>query len=430
MHTKGTFRPSALSLRASVLLVAIAIVLATGCASAPRLEHPDRLVVVTVADTGGARMPARGYHEPGYRISATAAAAIAGLQRDYGLTKVDGWPIELLGVYCAVFSIDGTPTLADALARIGRDPRVKLAQPMQSFAVHGYNDPYFNLQYGASSAQVVEMHQGATGRGVRVAVVDTGVDRAHPDLKGRIGQARNFVAGDPHFDTDIHGTAVAGIIAANADNGVGIVGLAPAADLLALKACWQPKPDDIGAQCNTFTLAKALTYAIEQRADVINMSLGGPNDPLLTLLLEVALARGALVVAAQNAPDDFPADLPGVIAVRAANSASAPRREGNVVEVAAHDLLSTSPGGRYDYFSGSSMGAARVAGISALLREQRIGASVPELLDALTTRLAALGAVEPDTRVVTHAPETPPSALPLPLDVRPKLIPARHNQGS
>ena len=420
-----------------MLLVALAASACAACATSARNDRPERLVVVTVADSGGAPMPARGYHQPGYRISAAAASAIAGLEHDYGLTKVDGWPIDLLGVYCAVLAVDEPRPVADALAQIGHDPRVRLVEPMQSFAVHGgYNDPYFNAQYGASSAQVVQMHQGATGRGVHVAVVDTGVDRGHPDLKGRIGQARNFVDGDSHFDTDIHGTAVAGIIAANADNGIGIVGLAPAADLFALKACWQTVQGDVRAQCNTFTLAKAITYAIEQRADVINMSLGGPNDPLLTLLLEVALGRGAVIVAAQNAPGEFPADLPGVIAVRAASTDSATdpshAHAGTALEVAARDVLSTSPGGRYDYFSGSSMAAARVAGLSALLREERSGASAPQLIDELDQRLAALGArgAGADTRVVTHAPDAPPATRPMRSDERPKLLPARHSEGT
>ena len=424
-------------MRASVLSLALALLMCASCAT-PRLAHPDRLVVVTVADAGGAPMPARGYHRPGYRISAAAAAAISGLEHDYGLTRVDGWPIDLLGVYCAVLSVDEPRTVADALAAIGRDPRVRLAQPMQTFAVHGgYDDPYFGLQYGASAAQVLQMHQGATGKGVHVAVVDTGIDRSHPDLQGRIGQARNFVDGDAHFDTDIHGTAVAGIIAANAGNGIGIVGLAPGADLLALKACWQTAPDDIRAQCNTLTLAKAITYAIEQHADVINMSLGGPNDPLLGLLLEVALGRGAVVVAAQNAPGEFPADFPGVIAVRAASEAEpvsdAPhKRDGTVLEAAAHDVLSTSPGGRYDYFSGSSMAAARVAGLSALLRQERSRVSAPQMIDELDRRLAALGArgAGSDTRVVTHTPGAQPSAPPMSSADRPKLIPARQSEGS
>jgi len=418
-----------------VTICALAILMLNGCAMARPSADPQRLVIVTVADGGAGGMPPRGYHKPGYPISDNAATALAGLERDYRLTPVDGWPIDLLDVYCAVMAVDPNSGVDETLARISADPRVRLAQPMQAFTVHGgYDDPYFNQQYGASSAQLLRMHQRATGHGVRVAVIDTGADRTHPDLQGRIGTARNFVASDSRFDSDIHGTAVAGIIAANANNGVGIVGLAPGADLLVLKACWQGAPDDIRATCNTFTLAKALTFAIDQRADIINMSLGGPNDPLLSLLIEVALARNIVVVAAQDAPDDFPADVAGVIAVRAADR-NEPRpaadADHSVMDVAARDLLSTSPGGRYEYFSGSSMGAARVAGLSALLRQEGSSLSAAQMLHDLDQRLAALGArgAEPDTRLVTHAPGTTGSLTTPPAD-RPRAVSALRIEGS
>ena len=416
----------------------MALALLAGCAAPPRAPNSERLVLVTVVDAGGSRMPARGYHQPGYRISEGAASALAGLERDYGLTRVDGWPIDPLAVYCAVMEVDASAGVDETLVRVARDPRVQLAQPLQSFAVHGgYNDPYFNLQYGASSPEVMQMHQRATGRGVRIAVIDTGVDRTHPDLAGRIGVARNFVDGDHRFDSDIHGTAVAGIIAADADNGVGIVGLAPAADLLALKACWQTSAGDIAAQCNTFTLAKALTFAIEQRADVINLSLGGPHDPLLALLVGVALGRGTVVVGAQGATDRFPADVPGVIAVRVAAGPNAdqanatpsePDDRKNVIDVDPQQLLSTSPGGRYDYFSGSSMAAARVSGLSALLRQEHAGASMPQsmqqLIDDLDQRLVALGArgPSPESPLVTNVHTDPPEVT------TPR--PAEHEQSS
>jgi subtilisin family serine protease len=377
------------------LLISLALLL---CACATRPSAPDsaRLIVITVADRGGPPMPSRGFHRPGYRISQTAENALAGLERDYDLTRVDGWPIDVLNVYCAVLAVAPSRDRSATLAHISADPRVQLSQPLQTFTVHGgYNDPYFDVQFGAASAQLLRMHRHATGRGVHIAVIDTGVDRNHPDLAQRIDSARNFVDFDPRFDSDIHGTAVAGIIAANADNGVGIVGVAPAANLLALKACWQDADDDIRAQCSTFTLAKALTFAIEQHVDIINMSLGGPDDPLLALLVHLALARGTVVVAAQNAPDDFPADVAGVIGVRTvdrdATAFAAERVSPDSVAVTSGEMLSTSPGGNYGYFAGSSMAAARVAGLSALLRQEHSQQSAAQLRDELGQRLMALG---------------------------------------
>ena len=226
---------------------------------------------------------------------------------------------------------------------------------------------------------------------MRVAVVDTGVDVDHPDLRGRVVGASNFVdGGEQTFTGDIHGTAVAGALAASA-NEVGIVGVAPDAQLLALKACWPESPGARQALCNSYTLAKAVDFALNARAQVLNLSLAGPADPLLTRLLDLALERGITVVAA--APADgapsFPASLAGVVAVRDGGIASstgafAPAAKGGAEALAAPavDILTTVPRASYDYFSGSSVAAAQVSGIAALLLERR-----PDMKPAEVRRL-------------------------------------------
>ena len=384
----------------------------------------ENLLLLTVADAG-ARSLQRGYHRAGYRASNAAAVTMADIEREYALHQVDSWPIPLLGVYCVLVTPAANVSRQAALAQLQRDARVSLAQPMQTFTMKGsdnknsdaknngeksrrgkgYNDPYFSLQYGKYAPRIEQLHQRVTGRGVRVAIVDTGADRTHPDLNGHISISHNFahtgnveldkeLGVDKQFDSDIHGTAVAGIIVAAANNQIGIVGLAPDAEVLMLKACWQLKADEIAARCNSFTLAKALSFAIEQHVDVINLSLAGPADPLLEQLLKIALGRGILIVAARDPLGQFPADMPGVIAVDAAAGLSshtvartvavrggifgdAPRL---IVEAEASELLSTSPNGRYDYFSGSSMAAARVTGFSALMRQQQRTLSAMQLL--------------------------------------------------
>src|SRR5678816_2631622 len=106
----------------TLLVLALALLFFNGCATS-RTDDPRRLVIVTVADNNTGGMPPRGYHQPGYRISDGAASALAGLERDYRLTPVDGWPIELLNVYCAVMAIDPTRGVDETLARISADPR-------------------------------------------------------------------------------------------------------------------------------------------------------------------------------------------------------------------------------------------------------------------------------------------------------------------
>ena len=106
------------------------------------------------------------------------------------------------------------------------------------FRVLAHNDPLYPLQPSATLWRLDELHRIATGRRVRVAEIDTGVDVNHPDLAGRVAVTRNFVDGRRDV-AERHGTAIAGIIGARADDGIGIAGIAPEAKLLALRACWQ-----------------------------------------------------------------------------------------------------------------------------------------------------------------------------------------------
>ena len=173
---------------------------------------------------------------------------------------------------------------------------------------------------------------------------------------------------------------VAGIIAARADDGVGIAGIAPGARLLGLRACSQLARG--GAACSSFSLAKALQFALEAKAQVFNLSLTGPPDRLLARLLDVAMARGASVVGAVDvdaADGGFPASHPGVLAVAGLQSPRA--RPGDVLPsrvLRAPDrgIPAPRPGGGWDLVSGTSYAAAQVSGLVALLRElsPRLGA--------------------------------------------------------
>ena len=196
---------------------------------------------------------------------------------------------------------------------------------------------------------------------MRGAAAETG-----PDLEGQIELSENFLADRP-FAAERHGTEVAGIIAARADNGVGIVGVAPNARLLALRACWQ---ESAGATlCNSLSLARALDFAIARRVQVINLSLGGPPDRLLGALLDVALRRGIEVVAAVDRAlpgGGFPASHPGVIAVADEGRG---RVAAGVMLAPGRDVPTTSPPSQWYVVSGSSFAAAHVSGLLALLGE-------------------------------------------------------------
>jgi hypothetical protein len=191
------------------------------------------------------------------------------------------------------------------------------------------NDPLLPKQWYAPQGKAFDAFNTlAFLSTVRVAVIDSGVDVYHPDLKGQIVAARSFVGGSPADDWG-HGTFVAGEIAASVDDGHGIAGLAPAANLLVAKVV---RPD---GSVSTRAEARAIRWAVKLGARVINVSLGGlrdPQDPFFTGYSKVeqqaiddAVAQGVLVVAAvgnnKYAPvkpwkyASYPAALPHVVGV-------------------------------------------------------------------------------------------------------------------
>jgi subtilisin family serine protease len=337
--------------------------------------QPGRLILLTVANPPEllalrAGSSLRGYDlAPAYRESNSARALLDGIERDHHLHELANWPIEPLQVHCVVLELPATASRDEVLQQLQQDSRVSLAQPLQDFSTlaGGYNDPYFGLQQGFARIDAADAQRWSRGEGVRVAVIDTGMDGTHPDLQGRIEVQRNFVDDDARqFGADRHGTEVAGVIAADANNREGIVGVAPGVRIFAFKACWQMQPHADAAQCNSFTLAKALTVAIESGANIINLSLGGPADPLLTQLVQYALRRGVIVVGAvppDGRGDGFPVGVSGVIAVDVAGHAAG----GSALRAPGREVLTLTPGGHYDFVSGSSLAAAHVSGAVALL---------------------------------------------------------------
>jgi len=291
----------------------------------------------------------------------------ASLAREHGLTLVTDWAMPLLGLDCFVMAVPDDQMPESVALALSRDPRVAWAQPMNVFRSRGRDDPLYPLQPAAQAWHLLSLHELSTGRDVRVAVVDSGVDERHPDLVGQVVLKENFV--DSHRDVpEDHGTAVAGIIAARADNGVGIVGVAPNARLLALRACWQESSQ--ATLCTSLSLAMALHFAISHDAAVINLSLSGPSDRLLDRLLDVALARNISVVGAvdRKSPDGgFPASHAGVVAVT--DAPGQPALPGTLI-APGRDVPTTLPGARWNLVSGSSYAAAHVAGLFALMRER------------------------------------------------------------
>jgi len=362
----ATLRAAALGL----LLVA-ATLRAADTLPAPLPDTPASRQVLVLLNLPPRHFRPDGDYAGSYSDAAGRAArrrVAAQLAREHGLAMLSDWPMPLLGVDCFVMTVPPDQSPGRVAQDLSRDARVSWAQTMNLYRAQGHDDPLFALQPAARDWQLAALHETVTGRQVRVAVIDSSVERTHPDLVHQIELSENFVAGRSAA-AEAHGTAVAGIIAAQADDGIGIVGVAPQARVLALRACWQQAIDT--TLCSSLSLAQALQFAILHDAQVINLSLSGPPDQLLGRLLDVALGAGIAVVAAvdRDAPGGgFPAAHPGVIAV--ADAGREPLAPGIVI-APGRDVPTTLTGARWAVVSGASYAAAHVSGLLALLREAR-----------------------------------------------------------
>ncbi len=355
----------------SLVLVAMLLLVTTaradsGAGADPTLTSDSQRILV-LFELLPPHFRADGNYAPGYADASGNVARrrlATSIARGNGLTLVDDWPLPLLGVDCYVMDVPPSERPEEVAAGLARDPRVAWAQPMHVFRSLGHDDPLFAVQPAAAEWRLSDLHASATGRDVRVAIVDSGVQLDHPDLAGQIVEHASF-AGDRGERAETHGTAVAGIVAARADNHLGIVGIAPEARLLALRACREVSARE--TTCSTLGIALALHAAIDRGAQVINLSLGGPFDRLIDQLVEAALSRGIPVVAAADrsvAAGGFPASASGVLAVVDENGGTTPA---GMVAAPGTDVPSSLPGSRWGLVSGASYAAAHVSGMIALM---------------------------------------------------------------
>lgn len=285
-------------------------------------------------------------------------------------------------------SVQGEPDVRGAsYARDASAP----ASPL-SLLVTSPNDPLYSQQWHHDRVDSPRAWDYARGEGITVAIVDTGVNCAHADLSGRCVSGYDFVNGDTNPDDDHgHGTHVAGISSAHTNNGVGVAGNGWSSAIMPMKAL-----DRTGNGAHS-AIASAITWAVDNGADVVNLSLGGMfSTTTLRRAVDYAIDHDVTVVAAAGnegtSNPSYPAAYPNVIAV-AATTQSDTRASfsnyGNHIDISAPGvaILSTVRQGGYQAWSGTSMASPVVSGVAALLLDQD-GSRTPNQIEQILEQTA------------------------------------------
>lgn len=289
-------------------------------------------------------------------------------------------PVALIGNANVVLL---PPQAIQALLHSGKVLRVEedavayaVAKPIPS----PIQQPAETLPWGIAKINANNLWATNTGVGIKVAIIDTGIDQDHPDLAANIKGGQNFVTVrgriDPNKwdDDNGHGTHVAGIVAA-IDNSIGVIGVAPGASLYGVKVL------DKAGSGYVSSIINGINWSINNGIQVINMSLGTSSDvQSLHDACDIAYQAGIVVVAAAGNSGDanpdndvnYPARYSSVIAVAATDSnnlRASWSSDGIEVAVAAPgvSIYSTYKGGGYSTLSGTSMASPHVAGAVALV---------------------------------------------------------------
>ncbi|MEC0168015.1 S8 family peptidase [Paenibacillus graminis] len=266
------------------------------------------------------------------------------------------------------------------------------------------------VPYGIQNIQAIEAQQeGYTGKGIKIAVLDSGYSQ-HSDVKVKSGYS--FITNSENYDDDFgHGTHVAGIIAASI-NGEGVVGVAPKAEIYAIKVL------DKGGRGSYFTLIEGIDWAIKHKMDIINISFGGENpSQILEEKLQEAYDEGILIIAAAGNDgymgDDtilYPARYSTAIAVGAIDSSNKRAffsAKGPDLDLVAPGVkvLSTLPSNQYGMKSGTSMAAPHVTGVAALILDKNKKLCPSEVADILESTAKPLGEVSEYGHGIVQAKE-------------------------
>lgn len=320
-----------------------------------------------------------------------SSAIVQQLEKQYKLTKKETIP----GLNVEIFTVDQV-VRDQIIIDLRKQPAVEYAEPdyiatQQSLPT----DVGYSLQWNlinVKAPSIWNITQGSSA--VVVAVIDSGIYANHEDLKGKIASGYNFITNTTDTsDLDGHGTAVAGVIGATTNNAIGIASLGWLTPLMPLKVCEK-------TSCNYVNIAKAIIYAADHGAKVINISLGGPSESLV--LEDAALYawnRGLVLTASagNNGVDKilYPAAAKHVLAVGATDTNYKKAyfsNTGKELDLVAPgvDIYSTNLAGNYGSYGGTSLASAHVAALAALLMSAKTSLTNQQIVDYLQNSAARL----------------------------------------
>ncbi len=341
------------------------------------------------------------FHVP----SNVSRQAVDDTARKLGLSTIASQSVALTGGTMFHFRVAEGRPVAEAVRALEAE-KIGIAQPNYVYKLQQNTAPVArtkgpNLtQYVVSKLHLGEVHHIATGNNVLVAMIDSEIDSRHPDLAGALVEHFDAVGhpDKPHA----HGTGMTGAIVAHRQ----LMGIAPAAKVLAVHA-FSPDAAE-SAQATTGHVIAGIEWAINHGARVINMSFAGPYDPLLQVAMKSAHDKGVVLIAAAgnlgpNSPPLYPAADPNVIAVTAVDQNDrllASANQGPHIAVAAPgvNILEPAPNAGYQVTTGTSVAAAHVSGIAALMIERNPALTPDSVQEILTSSAKALEANGHDDR--------------------------------
>lgn len=326
---------------------------------------------------------------------ADAEATTAELERRFKIVAQERHEIALADGAVVRFQVSGDRSLARVLSDLLSDPRVLLAQPNFIFSTSDAGIARIaTVQYATSKIRLPEAHALTRGRGVDIAIIDTAIDQTHPEIDGAIRASFDAI-GEGAGAAEAHGTAITSIVTSHSN----LQGVAPEARVLSVRAFVSEAQG--APKSTTMALVKGIDWAVANKARLFNLSFAGPDDALLARVIAKAARQGSIFVAAagNGGPDAapaFPAAYPDVIAVTATDAADrlfAMAGQGPHVAIAAPgvDILSAVPGGSYGMSSGTSLAAAHVSGVIALLLERDASLTLSDVRQLLARTARKLG---------------------------------------